>query len=273
MLGNVPWLTTEEICSRSIVRSMDKVNSRMKERRLHNGGSFMEASVTDTDYAMDYINQLIKEVVNEKRESRTLNKTEALQLNVSFETLANLIVPMTDTFVDSISVNRSRLAHKLVASKRNYAKILTQRSSLRKISGKLGHEKQARSKRTSYGRRRSSAKRRLEQLKEELLHYEGTYGDDAYGNVTVSLQEYQLVLQYNRVRWSLVPVVERIFQAVGEPPFWYWTMIIVFDMNEDGYAYQLYIPFEREAITIFRRNHKADDSSSLYDTCNLQDFA
>lgn len=258
LLGNEPWITVDNVCNKHITRTLQR--SR-KERRLGmEGASEHPDSVADLD-GNDDLKHLVLSLLKEANKTDLILTNEAFKLLFTpkqyeengFEALLTKIVNTNNG--DSNLHSTSLFSQQSVVQPSGVNK-----QPVEQLAGV--DQKRHVDRRMRRNGRRSAARRRQEQVN-ELRQYEGKYGEAAYGTVRVRLQYTgTLVLEYGQVSWQLVPVMERLFQAVGNQPFWYWTMIVVFDMHTDGNAYQLYVPFEREVITIFRRDFTSENGTS-----------
>ena len=85
--------------------------------------------------------------------------------------------------------------------------------------------------------------------------YVGVYGNYAYGNATVFINETSglISLNYGPVEWTLTETaMEDTFSAEGVEPFWYWRMTVEF-YRTDGVVMEVMLPFQSGAHPVFVR--------------------
>lgn len=84
--------------------------------------------------------------------------------------------------------------------------------------------------------------------------YVGVYGNYAYGNTTVFINQTSdmLSLSYGAAEWQLTETSTNTFGAQGLEPFWYWFMTVTFLRDGDDVT-EVTLPFQSGAHPTFVR--------------------
>ena len=90
---------------------------------------------------------------------------------------------------------------------------------------------------------------------EMLDEYTGSYGNYAYGNLTVTMVTDHLVMTYgeDKVIFNLAPVSGDVFTGTGTDIYWYWELDVEF-IREEGMVEAVLVGFDVLAPPTFRKD-------------------
>ena len=95
----------------------------------------------------------------------------------------------------------------------------------------------------------------------QLTRFEGRYGNYAYGNLTVYINQTSsnLMLRYGAALWEMIETSPGEFTGPGLDPFWYWTLDVVFEDGDPSPG--VTVLFEAQpSIPFFERDLDVDNN-------------